>query len=188
MLRWPLAAALTLAMAGAAGLVVDAGQTDIGPALELHPRWIEYRDLASMVRDASAVSLGRFVEVDGDEPLLPAYSEVELARYSLSVRQSILGEPHPKLTVLQLKQGTRWNVPSEPPYKVGADYVLFLNERWPDKTDSPFMSIGGPQGQFIVDEGRVYSADTAAQEADWLGVKVHGLPLDDFVKQIKEAV
>lgn len=98
-----------------------------------------------------------------------------------------------------------------PTLAVGAAYVLFVTPagglyssngtaRLPNapftnevgEAGAPYlvyMTQGGPEGLFYVQDGNVYSLDNMYPQADsWLPVKAPGVPLAQFVQEVQESV
>jgi hypothetical protein len=58
----------------------------------------------------------------------------------------------------------------------------------PVDNGSAFISVGGPQGVFIVQGGIVYSLDHLYPQDDaWLPLKVPGVPLAQFIQEVQSA-
>ena len=143
-------------------------------------------------------------------------SGVPVTLYEVTVIENLAGTATPSVgTTLPVDQvggtlnGTTWSLSGYPILTVGGTYVLFLGA--PGGTvggiygnttySGPLVSyqssvdhgeasitVGGPQGLFYVEGGRVYSLDNMYPQVDgWLPVKAAGVPLAQFIQEVQSA-
>ena len=172
-----------------------------------------YQSLASMASSSEYVIVGNVtgawtVSVRGDTPI-----ELYNITTVMAVKGSLLN-PNDEFTVGEVG-GAAGNktitLDGYPTLHVGSEYVLFLytaggvccNSKGEvtlpnspfnsyvevsDQNALVFMTQGGPQGLFYVQDGNVYSLDNMYPQADaWLPTKVSGVPLTQFVEEIQSA-
>lgn len=70
--------------------------------------------------------------------------------------------------------------------EVGRKYLLFL-DYYPEK--QVYYPLGGPQGKYMVTDGKVYSMDTIdPAKYNFVKVRADGKPLELFVAEVSDAV
>ncbi len=154
------------------------------------------RDLLTLTRDSDAVILGKVVK------LIANYTGIDSAGsiyYAGTVFQVNLGSRVKGLTPETLYVA---DFPSgDSMVTIGQDYVLFLTNSWkcapsppsppcvlpPTPLKTTYHIVGGPQGKFLVVEGRVYGYKSLFPDKDsWLSVDANGIPLGDFLSQVRD--
>lgn len=77
-----------------------------------------------------------------------------------------------------------------PALTLGVSYVFFLTDKSPiwGVYNYPLITVGGAQGLFYIQGGKVYSLDNLYPQADgWLPVKANGVPLLEFLTGVQSA-
>ena len=74
-------------------------------------------------------------------------------------------------------------IDGDPPLIAGKTYFLFLREVNPGR----YVILGGPQGQFEVQKGGVFSLSVLYPDAHIFDLGVAGTPLADFTQQVKSS-
>jgi hypothetical protein len=156
------------------------------------------------VTSISTVSQKPSLSQPGDSSAPPGVIPVTF--YNITVIQTIepIGGPPSNVTagaLLTVGQiggvagGTNMSVSGYPTLSVGSEYVFFLGVPGSFLTSyyvyhglGTFVTVGGPQGLFYVQEKKVYSLDNLYPQADaWLPVKANGVPLAQFVSEVQSA-
>ncbi|MGP8056399.1 MAG: hypothetical protein ACLP9K_02160 [Nitrososphaerales archaeon] len=119
-----------------------------------------------------------------------------VTRYNLTIIRVLVGNSNltvgGSVSMAQIGGSTQdvtVRVKGYPTLSQGNSYLFFLSA--PGSFLSPyygtdFISVGGPQGTFIVQNGNVYSLDTIyPQEDAWLGIKASGTPLSQFIAEVQ---
>jgi hypothetical protein len=178
-----------------------AGAATLGPGFLIVPSecngnctlnipWPTYKTLGALkaatdsaiianVRSASTVSIGG----------------VPVTRYNVAVSQTIIGTQITPGTVIPVAQiggtanGTTMRLTGYPTLTLGGTYVFFLNYAGTYLVSYYTLfplTVGGAQGLFYVQNGKVFSLDNMYPQADaWLPVKAAGVPLAQFIQQVQ---
>ena len=169
-----------------------------------------YATLASLEAAADFVILGN---VTGS--LTVASGNVPVTLYNITVTTFLkggedIGTPFVMGEVGGMAANKTMTVSGYPTLNVGGTYILFVTPaggfyssngtaHFPNapftsevgEATSPYlvyMTQGGPQGLFYVQNGQVYSLDNLYPQTDsWMQVKASGIPLSQFIQEIQLA-
>jgi hypothetical protein len=149
--------------------------------------------------------------------LTTSVSGVPVTAFNITVISNLKSGGHPSagsvVTIAQVGGSTAQNTMTLKGYPLiskGGTYVFFLQliggsccgsssvtaapdplQRWLGGVDNGFayVSVGGPQGVFVVQNGAVSSLDSLYPQDDgWLPVKVSGVPLAQFIQEVQSAI
>ncbi len=127
----------------------------------------------------------------------PANARVPVTLYNISVVQVLSVPKGSNLTagdsfiITQIGGtygATTMSVSGYPALTFGSEYVLFvgLPGSFLPWYYEGYVTVGGPQGLFYVEGGKVYSLNNMYPQADsWLPVKANGVPLTQFASEIQ---
>ncbi len=166
-----------------------------GQNCTLNIPWITYPTVEALKGSSEFVVLAnvtsaKTIKVEG----------VPVTNYNITVVTMLFGESGQKLPpgyVLPVSQigGTVSNftmhVGGYPQLTTSGTYLFFLT--LPGSFLEPYygpswISVGGPQGTFVVEGGKVSSLDNLyPQDEAWLPVKVDGIPLDQFILEVQSS-
>jgi len=146
-------------------------------------------------------------------PFTPPKSLIPVIGYNITVTTVLSGEPGLVGTWQLVSQiggttnGTSMSIAGYPTLSVGQSYVFFLTASsanilsgsselftlydnvYPNVPYVTAITLGGPQGLFMVEGGVVYSLDNEYPQADaWLPVKAGGIPLAQFIQDVQMGV
>ena len=162
----------------------------------INPPWQTYETLSDL---KGASSLVVVANVTGARTLGP--DGVPVTYYNLTVITAIKSNANiTQGTQLLLSQiggtynGTTMHLEGYPALTVGSEYLFFLGSpgsflaQYYGAYGTPDISVGGPQGTFLVQGGNVFSLDKVYSQADaWLPVKADGVPLGQFTSEVQQA-
>lgn len=169
-----------------------------------YARWgDEFENLGQLVSTADAVAEVTFIRpvmtraINPAEELDPSapFFTLWLARVQESIAKRPLDD---EILVLQTggeRLGAKLQLTDELLYTAESDFVLFLDEAR-DEMGNPiladgkavYFAVGGPQGEFVVTDGAVFSVDHFLPAAGWIKVKANGQPVSEFAASVREAV
>jgi hypothetical protein len=162
----------------------------------LNLQWPEeatYDTMSDLVNATDYVGLANVTSISAED-----VSGVPLLLYNITVIQNIIQNNYvsagTNLTVVQIggtANGTTMQVKGYPTLVVGDTYVFFLEDTETfliQYYQSNLITVGGPQGLFYVQDGKVFSLDNMYPQADsWLPVKAAGVPLAQFIQEVQSA-
>jgi hypothetical protein len=161
--------------------------------LTLDVSWARSYDLTSLSREAELIVKGVVI---GERAL----SEYDLSftlhtvRVERVIKGSLPTESSETIIVLQTGgqvDGTMLEVSDDPLMKPGDTLILFLEryqQGFADKlAGTVFVPLGGPQGRFYLQSGRVYSAGEVYPRAELVTrhLKTGGVAEEQFVMQVQ---
>lgn len=133
---------------------------------------------------------------------------IPVTLYNMTVTTVISGPPtvqpgqvFPLTQIGGTIKSASMNLTGYPSLVIGSSYVFFLSYPYVinggpvitvllgGAAPWTFVTTGGPQGLFTVQNGEVYSLDNMYPQADaWLPVKANGIPLGQFISEIRSAI
>ena len=159
-------------------------QDDSVKQKKIHVLWQGYSFIENMTSFSSDIVIGEVIEqketyVKG-LPITP---------YFVKIEDVIKGDLTPGETITQLTIGDA-NTPPEflietKMMSVNEKYILFLD--YYEKNEA-YVSLGGPQGRFLIMNDGVYSLHNFEQKLFWLPFKVENQPVQDFTNQISNII
>jgi hypothetical protein len=171
---------------------IDASACPANCTLNL-PWPTTYDGMSALVSASDYIGLANVTAVSTDD-----VAGVPLLVYNITVIQNLVQDnivsAGSNLTVAQIggtANGITMQVGGYPTLVVGHTYVFFLQQ-----TETYLIqyyglypvTVGGPQGLFYVQNGKVFSLDNMYPQADsWLPVKAAGVPLAQFIQEVQSA-
>jgi|Deesub1362B_J571_1020462.scaffolds.fasta_scaffold01756_6 hypothetical protein len=168
---------------------------------EIHkPEWglgdlaKHYKNVAELYRDSVLVVIGTAEEdtwaIDTKHPA------VDYGAVRVKVEKVLKGKCGDEILVVSTAyikpQENRIVLFGRDPWKKGKRYIFFLSEAINPELDSfrekwgmIYIPTGAYQGEFRVVNNRVYSRNVIG-EAEPEGLKVRGMPLSEFIKEMKK--
>ncbi|MDG6914132.1 MAG: hypothetical protein JRN14_02595 [Nitrososphaerota archaeon] len=160
----------------------------------INPPWQIYQTLADLTAASQLI-----VEANVTGAKIVGVRGVPVTYYNLTILTSIKSNSNISAgTILSMSQiggtynGTTMNLEGYPSLTVGSEYVFFLGDpgsflaQYYSAFGTPLISVGGPQGTFVVRGGNVFSLDNVYTQADaWLPVKASGTPLSQFASEVE---
>ena len=147
---------------------------------------IRYATIAEITKDADLIVVASVNSIVGTKEVGP---ELITTQFELTVDDVIKGSsPSGSKIIIQQTGGTvgekSIRVSDDPLLQNDIKYILFLREFEPQK----YVIVGGPQGRFIVQNGKVYSMIVVVSPKDKAGLGViAGMDFSKFITAIKSA-
>jgi len=150
--------------------------------------WVyNYMDINELRMNSDLVIIGTVtssIQEDSDEP----DNNLIFTRFNITIDEVILG--YTQLKEVSIKQVggkdgmTIVEIKDDPLMKINEKVLLFLKEISPNK----YKILGGPQGRFIIDNGKIYSIGEYETNNFIITSeeRTNGEPLSEFIKQLKE--
>ena len=147
---------------------------------------IRYATIAEITKDADLIVVASVNNIVGTREMGP---ELITTQFELTIDDVIKGSSSSgSKIIIQQTGGTvgekSIRVSDDPLLQNDIKYILFLREFEPQK----YVIVGGPQGRFIIQNGRVYSMIVVVSPKDKAGLgAIAGMEFSDFVTAIKSA-
>lgn len=164
----------------------DSTQTDI---TYINADWANlYQNIEELTGSSDLVVKGTIVDSISYEYKLsePTFTPLLLTNYTFKIEQVIKGDLDRDLITIKMTGGTlngRTVVfRGDPLMKKGDTVILFLRKYTPDN----YYILGGPQGRFVIQKGKVYSLGEVDKSAEALTshLKTGGISVNQFINSI----
>jgi hypothetical protein len=150
---------------------------------------IYYQNLAELYRGADLIAYGeidRIIEVQAQT--ISHTDRGDIIHYNtdfdFNIIQVLKGDETEEAVIHQLGAAGKMTVMDDPLFEPGEAYILFLR-----KTESGIcVVLGGPQGRFKVNDGKVYSMDNAYTDKIIISPELsyNGVDLNNFIAYITD--
>jgi hypothetical protein len=168
----------------------ESTTTDNQSILTISGSWASYyANMEELSREADLIAYGeidRVIEVQ--EQIVGHNPKGDMIHYytnfNFKISQVLKGDGIEEAVIHQMGAAGKMVVPDDPMFKKGEEYVLFLH-----KTETGiYFVLGGPQGRFMVDGGKVFSMDNIIGDKVFLSddLSYNGIELDDFMGDISK--
>lgn len=154
---------------------------------EAKPIFILWRDYPKMenLTDASThIIQGYISDVKGfsDE-------KIPVTEFEVTVKDSFKGDLISGNKISYFQYGdvdsSKYFLKNDRISKIGEEFVLFLSDK---NDDEDYFSVGGPQGQFLIKNSKVFSLDSIDSKVDWIHVKENAKSLTIFSNELKSTL
>ena len=143
-----------------------------------------YADLEEITQKSDVIAI---VKVDG-EPIVETLDGIPYSEYPVRVSTAILGVETKELLRVYMTGGTTENgdtivMDDDPLFEKGIEYLIFAQ-----KNDSGTITVlGGPQGRFVCDNGKVNSLHIYYEKPEQLlNFEINNQNIDSVVDQVQK--
>ncbi len=150
---------------------------------------IYYQNIAELSLDADLIAYGEIDRVIEVQAQTISHTDRGdnihyYTNFSFDISQVLKGDETEEAIIHQLGAADKMTVMDDPLFEPGEAYILFLR-----KTESGICYVlGGPQGRFKIEDGKVYSMDNAYTDKIVISpdLSFNGISLADFIGYIND--
>lgn len=178
-------AGMLLTMAGCAGQNDDTDYEKVN----CYASWTyNYGDVAELAQDSDLIALVSINQAKSSYVL----SGIRMTVFPATVQERIAGEEVKEIQLVMTggideKEKRIYEIPDDPLMKEGEKYLIFARKN----EDGTYTILGGPQGRFVLEDGKVYSLAVANEQvcANYsYDIQVDGMDKADFLDEIAKAI
>lgn len=184
LLTLALGALMLLTIGGCAGKNYDK--------VELSASWsYNYADVADLARNSDLIALVSIQEPEKDGSY--KISSIRMTQFPAAVVERYYGEEEQEIKIVMTggideSEKKIYEIADDPLMKAEEEYLIFARKN----EDGTYTILGGPQGRFVLEDGKVYSLNVANEQVKKAdpnaSFRVDGVEKADFLEEIAKAV